>query len=144
MTTLQASSRTFTRVGSSTRLRDSTELLGRILLSILFFVSGAGKVAGYASTVTYMATAGVPGTLLPAAIVVELLGPLALVLGWHTRAAAVLLAGYSIVTALLFHVDFADPVQAAMFLKNAAIAGGLLLLAANGPARYSLDARKTS
>ena len=61
MTTLQASSRTFTRVGSSTRLRDSTELLGRILLSILFFVSGAGKVAGYASTVTYMATAGVPG-----------------------------------------------------------------------------------
>ena len=142
MTTLQASSHNFSRAGSGPTLLDATELLGRILLSILFFVSGIGKLTGYASIVAYMATVGVPGVLLPLAIVTELLGPLALVLGWHSRLTAILLAGYSIVAALLFHFNFADPVQAVMFLKNVSIAGGLLLLAANGAGSYSLDARK--
>jgi putative oxidoreductase len=142
MTTLQASSHAPSRAGSGPTLLGATELLGRILLSILFFASGIGKITGYASTVGYMTTAGVPGALLPLAIVTELLGPLALVLGWHSRLAAILLAGYSIVAAWLFHFDFADPVQAVMFLKNVSIAGGLLLLAANGAGSYSLDARK--
>ena len=91
--------------------------------------------------VAYMAAAGVPGALLPIAIAVELLLPLALILGWHSRLTAVLLVGYSIVAALAFHHNFADPAEAVMFLKDIAIAGGLLLLAANGAGRCSLDAR---
>jgi len=143
MTTLQASPDTFSRAESGVAIGDATELLGRILLSILFFVSGVGKVTGYASTVAYMAAAGVPGALLPIAIAVELLLPLALILGWHSRLTAVLLAGYSIVAALAFHHNFADPAEAVMFLKDIAIAGGLLLLAANGAGRCSLDARRS-
>ncbi len=142
MTTLQASPDTFTRAESGVAFGDATELLGRILLSTLFFVSGVGKVTGYASTLAYMAAAGVPGALLPLAIVVELLLPLALVLGWHSRLTAVLLAGYSIVAALAFHLNFADPAEAVMFVKDIAIAGGLLLLAANSAGRCSLDARR--
>ena len=143
MTTLQASPDTFSRAESGVAIGDATELLGRILLSILFFVSGVGKVTGYASTVAYMAAAGVPGALLAIAIAVELLLPLALILGWHSRLTAVLLVGYSIVAALAFHHNFADPAEAVMFLKDIAIAGGLLLLAANGAGRCSLDARRS-
>jgi putative oxidoreductase len=142
MTTLQASTDTLSGAASGPTLVDATELLGRILLSIVFFASGIGKITGYASVVAYMAAAGVPSALLPLAIVVEVLGPLALVLGWHSRLTAVVLAAYSIVAALLFHFNFADPLQAVMFLKNLAIAGGLLLLVANGAGSYSLDARK--
>jgi putative oxidoreductase len=141
-TTLHASSHKFSRANGGTRIRDIVELLARILLSILFFVSGIGKITGYASTVAYMTAAGVPGALLPLAILTELLVPLALVLGWHSRVAAVLLAGYSILAAWLFHMNFGDPVQAVMFLKNVSIAGGLLLVAANGAGRCSLDARE--
>jgi putative oxidoreductase len=142
MTTLQAPSHAFSRAGADPTLVDLTELLGRILMSILFFTSGVGKITGYASVAAYMVSAGVSGTLLPLAIATELLGPLALVLGWHSRLTALLLACYSLLAAWLFHFNFADPVQSTMFLKNVSIAGGLLLLAANGAGGYSLDARK--
>jgi putative oxidoreductase len=82
--------------------------------------------------VGYMRAAGVPGALLPLAIITELGGGLALVLGWRSRLISILLAAYSILAALLFDMNFAEQVQAVMFLKNISIAGGMLVLAVNG------------
>jgi len=115
-------------------------LLGRIGLSLIFVISGWGKIAGYAATQGYMESVGVPGALLPLVIALELGGGLAIVAGVFTRWFALGLAVFSIASALLFHFNLADQMQAIMFWKNFAIAGGFLLLAANGPGRLSLDA----
>ena len=123
-------------------LRGATELLGRVLLMILFLYSGIGKINAYSASLGYMASAGVPGELLPLAIAVEILGSVAIILGWQTRLVSILLAGYTLVAAVLFHNHFSDPVQAVMFLKNVSIAGAFLMLAANGPGPLSLDARR--
>lgn len=119
------------------------ELAGRILISVLFLLSGLGKVGAYAATAAYMASAGVPGALLPLVIATEVLLPLAIIIGWKTRVAAFLLAGFALLTALAFHTNFADQTQMIMFLKNLAIAGGLLLLVGHGAGEFSLDHRST-
>jgi putative oxidoreductase len=85
----------------------------------------------------------VPALLLPAVIATETLGALAVALGWKTRIVAFLLAGYTLLTALLFHHYFSDPIQMLMFLKNVSIGGGFLLVLANGAGQISLDARRT-
>jgi putative oxidoreductase len=118
-----------------------SELAGRILLSALFLISGLGKLGAYAGTAGYMSSAGLPGALLPVVIAVEVLGALALIVGWQTRVAALALAGFSLLAALIFHTHFADQIQTIMFLKNVSIAGGLLLLVANGAGPLSLDRR---
>ena len=115
-------------------------LLGRIGLSLIFLVSGWGKIAGYAATQGYMESVGVPGALLPLVIALEVGGGLAILAGAFTRWFAVGLAVFSIASALIFHANLADQMQAIMFWKNFAIAGGFLLLAANGPSPLSLDA----
>ncbi len=120
----------------------STELAGRILLASLFLLSGVGKLGAYAGTQAYMASAGVPGFLLPLVLLTEIGGGLAIVLGFQTRLVAILLAGFSIVSALLFHKNLQDQIQMIMFLKNFSIAGGFLLLAARGAGPYSIDARR--
>lgn len=122
-------------------LAASTELAGRFLLGLLFLLSGAGKLGAYGATAAYMAAAGVPGALLPAVIAIEVLGALAIILGWKTRAAAFLLAGFALLTAITFHNNLADQIQMIMFFKNLSIAGGLLLLAIHGAGPLSLDAR---
>ena len=119
-----------------------TELVGRVLLASLFLLSGLGKLKAYAGTAAYMASAGVPAALLPLVIALEILGPIAIMIGWQTRAAAFLLAGFSLLSALLFHSNLADQMQMILFLKNVSIAGGLLLLVANGAGPLSLDQRK--
>jgi putative oxidoreductase len=115
-------------------------LLGRTGLSLIFIISGWGKIAGYAATQGYMESVGVPGALLPLVIALELGGGLAILAGAFTRWFALGLAVFSIVSALVFHADLGDQMQAIMFWKNFAIAGGFLLLAANGPGPLSLDA----
>ena len=115
-------------------------LLGRVGLSLVFIISGWGKIAGYAATQGYMESMGVPGVLLPLVIALELGGGLAILAGMYTRWIAVALALFSIVSALIFHSNLADQMQAIMFWKNFAIAGGFLLLAASGPGALSLDA----
>jgi len=120
---------------------NASDLGGRILLSALFLVSGLGKVAGYAQTAAYMSSQGVPAALLPIVIATEILAAIAIIVGWQTRIAAFLLAGYTLLTAVLFHNNFADQIQMVMFLKNVSIAGGLLLLVANGAGPWSLDRR---
>lgn len=116
-------------------------LAGRVLLAVLFLPTGLGKIGSYAATAGYMQSAGVPAALLPAVIALEIVGAIALILGWQTRIAAFLLAGFTLLAGILFHNNFADPIQWTMFLKNLAVAGGLLLLVANGAGAISLDRR---
>jgi putative oxidoreductase len=117
---------------------------GRILISLIFVHAGIGKIAGYAGTQAYMESAGVPGMLLPAVIAVELLGGLAIILGWHTKLAAFLLAGFTLLSGILFHAHFGDQMQMIMFMKNLAIAGGLLMIVSHGAGPYSIDNRARS
>jgi putative oxidoreductase len=119
-----------------------SELSGRILLSVLFLLSGLGKVGAYAGTSAYMSSLGVPGALLPLVIATEVLGALAIIVGWKTRITAFLLAGYSLLTAIIFHSSFGDQIQMIMFFKNVSIAGGFLLLVANGSGPLSIDHRR--
>ena len=129
------------RSSASSTIEHVSELAGRLLLSALFIVSGLGKITAYSGTAAYMSSLGVPGALLPLAIVTEIAGAAAIILGWRTRVVAFLLAGYSLLTAIIFHSNFGDQIQMVMFLKNVSIAGGLLLLVANGAGPLSLDRR---
>jgi putative oxidoreductase len=115
--------------------------IGRILISLMFVTSGFSKVSGYAATQGYMEAMGVPGALLPLVIAVELLGGLAVMLGWHTRIAAFFLAGFSLLSALLFHANFGDQTQMIMFMKNISIAGGFLMIVSLGGGAFTLDNR---
>jgi len=123
-------------------LRSTTELVGRILLMSLFALSGLGKLGAYAATAGYMASVGVPGALLPLVIATEVLGSLAIILGWQTRVVSLLMAGFTLLSGVLFHNNFADQIQMIMFMKNLSITGAFLMLAANGAGALSLDARK--
>jgi len=109
-----------------------------VLIAVIFLLSGWSKIAGYAGTQAYMQSAGVPGALLPVVILVELAGGVAIVAGLYTRLTALILAGFSIVAALLFH-NGPDLIQHVMFLKNLGLAGGFLFLVANGAGRLSVD-----
>ena len=125
-----------------TNLSNFTELAGRVLLAALFLIAGLGKIAGYAGTQAYMHAQGVPGALLPLVIATEVGGAALVAMGLWTRWVAFALAGFTLLAALLFHANAADQVQQIMFLKNVSIAGGFLLLVANGAGAWSLDARR--
>lgn len=118
----------------------ATQLTGRLLLSVIFIMAGITKLGAYAGTQGYMESMGVPGALLPLVIALEIGGGLATLLGWQARLSAFLLAGFCLVSALIFHADFGDPMQSILFMKNLAIAGGLLTLLANGAGAWSVDA----
>jgi putative oxidoreductase len=126
---------------SSSIVKNVAELAGRSLLAVLFLLSGVGKIGAYAATAAYMSSVGVPSVLLPVVIATEVLGATAIIIGWQTRIVAVVLAGFSLLTALVFHFNFADQIEMIMFLKNVSIAGGFLLLVANGAGPLSLDRR---
>ncbi len=114
---------------------------GRALLSVIFLWAGYEKITGFAGAQAYMEKFGVPGELLPLVIATELGGGLAILAGWKTRWVALALAGFCLLAAVVFHNDFANKVQLIFFLKNLAIAGGFLALAASGPGALSLDER---
>jgi len=118
-----------------------TDLVGRLFLAAIFFMAGLNKISGYAGTQGYMESQGVPGMLLPAVIAVEIIAPILLVIGWQTRYAALALAGFTLLAGFLFHFNFADQMQSIMFMKNIAIAGGLLAVCAHGAGALSLDAK---
>ena len=128
-------------VNSSTFWK-STELAGRILLATLFLLSGLGKIGNHAATAAYMTSVGVPTALLPLVIATEVGGAISIIIGWKTRVTACLLAGFTLLTALAFHNNFADQIQMVMFLKNVSIAGAFLLLVVNGAGPLSLDRRR--
>jgi len=128
----------------SDALRNLTEASGRVLLAVLFLLSGIGKVGAYSATGAYMSAFGVPSALLPVVIATEVLGALAIILGWKARVAGFLLAGFCLLTASIFHHNLADQTQLVHFFKDLGLAGGLLLLVANGAGPLSLDRRFAS
>ncbi|WP_455426720.1 DoxX family protein [Dryocola sp. LX212] len=121
------------------KLDDAGVLLARILMPVLFIVAGWGKITGYAGTQQYMDSMGVPGFLLPLTILLEFGGGLAILFGFLTRTTALITAVFTLLTAFLFHSDFAQGANSIMFMKNFTIAGGYLLLAVFGPGAYSID-----
>ena len=119
-------------------------LVGRLLIATIFLVSAFGKLSAPGATQGYIASVGLPAPVLSylAALAIELGGGLMLVLGYRTRLAALGLAAFSVVSALLFHHALGDQNQMFHFLKNIAMAGGLLQVAAFGPGAFSLDSRR--
>jgi putative oxidoreductase len=131
-------------VGTDADLADesgnnSVLLVARCLLASLFLWSGISQVQGYDETTAMMLHNGVMSNLLPAAVFIELAGAILLIAGYRMRATALTLASFCVLTALLFHANFVDHAQMFHFLKNSAIAGGLLSLYVVGPGRLSLD-----
>jgi putative oxidoreductase len=132
-------------------LQNPTVLVGRILLGLLFVVSGFGKIGGFEATVGYIASKGLPVPQIVAAltILLELGGGLLLVFGFFTRWTALVLAVFTLLAALIFHSFWAAApaqfnAQFVNFMKNVSIAGGMLVLAAFGPGAISLDARRAA
>lgn len=115
------------------------QLAGRIMMSIIFILAGVGKVMDPAGTTGYMEAMGVPSALLWPTAALEILGGTAIAVGFKTRYAAYALAGFSIAAAVLFHRNLADQMQMILFLKNIAMAGGLLILATGGKTAFSVD-----
>ncbi|AEH89555.1 DoxX family protein [Mesorhizobium opportunistum] len=121
-----------------------TILLGRILLAVIFLLSGFGKLAAISGTAGYFGALGLPLPTVTAVIVglIELLGGLAILVGFQTRIAAWVLAIFTVATGLVAHTGWADQMQMIQFLKNLAITGGFLLLASSGAGAYSIDAKR--
>lgn len=123
---------------------NAVELFGRVLLVAMFLLSGLGKLSAYEQTAGYMSAFGVPGALLPLVIGFEVLTAAMIIIGWQVRITSLLLAGFTLLSALMFHADFADQTQMVMFLKNVSIAGAFLLLVVNGAGKFSVDARNAN
>jgi len=121
-------------------------LLGRLLLGLIFVMSGANKITGFEATQQYMEAQGMPATafFLTGAIVVEILGGLSVIVGYRGRLGAAALVLFLIPATLIFHTDFSDQTQMIMFLKNLSIMGGLLLVTAYGTGPLSLSAQPDS
>jgi putative oxidoreductase len=115
-------------------------LLARVMMAAIFLVEGWSKIVAYGEIVDYMQQNGVPGRLLPIVIITELCGGMLVLFGFATRWAALGLAGFCLLTAIVFHRDFQDPEQAINFYKNVAMAGGFLALVACGAGAWSVDA----
>ena len=146
MTTTTASN--FAAPATTSAAQDTLALIGRILIALLFIPAGFGKLAGFAGTVGYIASAGLPLPQVGAAlaIIVELGFGILLLVGFKSRLAALVIAVFTVATAVFFHNYWAMPadkvyVNQLNFFKNLAIAGGLLAIAAFGPGRFSIDKR---
>ena len=133
----------------SKSVQNALNLAARLLFVIFFLPAGIGKLTGFAGTVGYISSVGLPLPAIGAALAltVEIVGSLALLAGFGTRIAALVLAVFTLVASFFFHAYWAVPADQAMvtqllFFKNIAVVGGLLALAANGAGAWSLDARR--
>ena len=115
------------------------DVLGRIFLSTLFLIEGTNKIFNYEETIQYMENFGVPGYLAIPAIILEILFPLLLIIGYQTKIAALAMTIFTIVVAIIFHTNFDDHIQFITFFKDIAIAGGFLIIFVNGAGKYSVD-----
>lgn len=120
-------------------MRNLAMLAGRVLLAQIFVIAGIDKILAYHGTAQYMAAHGVPAVLLPLVILLEVGGGAALVFGWQTRWVALALSVFSVVTAIIFHHDIANGTQKILLMGDLSFAGGLLVVAAVGAGRISLD-----
>ncbi|HMN71983.1 MAG TPA: DoxX family protein [Rhodoblastus sp.] len=126
---------------NSPQITNAAALLGRIFMSAIFISAGYSKIGGYAGSAAYMAKMGVPGALLPLVILTELGGGLLILFGFQTRIAAFLLAGFCLLSGLLFHLSVGDAPNMIQFWKNVAMAGGFLGMVAHGAGAWSVDAQ---
>jgi putative oxidoreductase len=115
------------------------DLTGRVFISGVFLLSGFSKIGNYDGTVGWMESFGLPGFLLIPAIILEIVAPILIIIGYQTRIAAGALSLFCIATAIIFHTDFSDQMQFIAFMKNLALAGGFLFLVVNGAKGYCLD-----
>lgn len=121
------------------KLHATSDVIARIMISALFLMAGVAKITAYQGTQGYMEAMGVDARLLPLVILTEVLGSLFIIIGFKTKITAFLLAGFSIISALIFHANFADQMQSILFMKNIAISGGLLFLVNQGAGAFSID-----
>ena len=115
------------------------DLLGRILISALFLLNGVFKISNYDGTVGWIESFGMPGILIIPAIILEVIGPILIILGYKAKIAAGFLSLFCILTAIIFHNDFSDQMQFTSFLKNIALAGGFLFIVVNGTKDLSIE-----
>tara|TARA_B100000029_G_C17542810_1_gene947335 strand:- start:1195 stop:1575 length:381 start_codon:yes stop_codon:yes gene_type:complete len=115
------------------------EFIGRLFLSALFIIEGIGKVSIKEDVITYMEGYGVPEILFIPAIILEVLFPFLIVIGYKTKLAASIMTLFTISVAIIFHTNFSEEMQMMFFLKDIAIAGGFMIIVAYGPGKVSLD-----
>ena len=118
------------------------DLIGRIFISSIFLLSGYNKIFNYSGTISWMEGFGIPGFLLAPTIVLEIILPLLIIIGYKTQIAAALLAVFCVATAVIFHLDFGDQMQTIQLLKNFGLAGGFLFIAVNGPKEWAAEAKR--
>ena len=119
------------------------DLVGRVFISLVFLLSGINKIGNYEGSVGWMESFGMPGIFLIPAIILEIVAPILIIIGYKVKITAALLSVFCIVTALIFHTDFSNQMQFVSFMKNIALAGGFLFLVINGTKDFSLE-RKLS
>ncbi len=117
------------------------DLISRIFLSLVFLLNSYSKMTNIDSTIGWMEMYGLPGVFIYPAIVLELVAPILLIIGYYVRLSSVALGLFCLATAVIFLNDFSDPMTLTNFLKNIALAGGFFILAINGPKEFSLDHR---
>ena len=115
------------------------DLIGRVFISGIFLLSGYNKIVNYDGTIGWMESFGLPGFLLIPAIILEILAPILIIIGYQIRIAAGALSLFCIATAVIFHTDFSNQMQLIAFMKNIALAGGFLFLVVNGAKGFCLD-----
>ena len=115
------------------------DLVGRIFISLIFLLSGINKIQNYEGNHSWMESLGIPGVLLIPAIVLEVIAPILIIVGYQVKISAALLSLFCIATAIIFHTDFSNQIQFISFFKNIGLAGGLLLLVIHGSKDFSLD-----
>ena len=115
------------------------DLLGRILISAVFFLSGVNKIQQYEDTTEWMESFDLPSLLLTPAIILEIVLPILIIIGYKVRISAALMALFCFATAIIFHTDFNNQMQFVSFFKNIGLAGGFLFLVVNGAKDFSLD-----
>jgi putative oxidoreductase len=125
-------------------LNDGVALLGRLLLSVIFILSGVQKLMDFSGTVAFMGVEGLPVPALAAivAVIVECIGGILLIVGYQTRPTGMVMAVWCVATALVAHRDFGNPDQMIHFLKNVGMAGGFLQLVAFGAGAWGIDGRR--
>ena len=115
------------------------DLIGRIFISLIFLLSGINKIGNYEGTIEWMESIGIPGIFLIPAIILEIIAPILIIVGYKVKISASLLSIFCIATAIIFHNDFSNQMQFISFMKNIALAGGFLLIVVNGAKDFSLD-----
>ena len=123
-------------------MNNAIDLLSRILISLIFLISAYNKIMNLDGSINWMESFGVPGLLIYPAIIVEIILPVLIIIGYQARVAAGLLALFCLSTAFIFHFDFSNQTQLISFLKNIGLAGGFLFIVVNGTKDWSVDREK--